>query len=128
MVQAEVAHRLAAKPGSKDYGAPSLKLAFYGPARLAGNVPRSIFWPVPGVDSALVFFERTREDLALRQEVFRAIDFGFAQRRKTLRQALAGYAGSAQQAEELLLRAGVSPTARAEELDIDAFIAIAGAK
>lgn len=128
MVQAEVAHRLAAKPGSKDYGAPSLKLAFYGPARLAGNVPRSIFWPVPGVDSALVYFESTREDLSLRQEVFRAIDFGFAQRRKTLRQALAGYAGSAQLAEELLIKAGISPTARAEELDIDAFISIARAK
>lgn len=128
MVQAEVAHRLAAKPGSKDYGAPSLKMAFYGSARLAGNVPRSIFWPVPGVDSALVYFESVREDLSLRKEVFSAIDFGFSQRRKTLRQALSGYAGSAQEAEELLVRAGISPSARAEELDIDAFISIARAK
>ena len=128
MVQAEVAHRLAAAPGSKDYGAPSLKLAFYGPARLAGNVPRSIFWPVPGVDSALVYFENNREDISQRKAVFEAIDFGFAQRRKTLRQALAGYAGGAQAAEELLVRAGVSPSARAEELGIEQFLAIASAK
>ena len=128
MVQAEVAHRLAAQPGSKDYGAPSLKLAFYGPARLAGNVPRSIFWPVPGVDSALVYFENQREELSMRKRVFEAIDYGFAQRRKTLRQALAGFAGTPQLAEDLLVRAGISPTARAEELKIEDFIKIASIK
>lgn len=125
MVQAEVAHRLAAAPGSKDYGSPSLKLAYYGPARLAGNIPRSIFWPIPGVDSALVFFERTRTDLSDRSEVFKVIDAGFAQRRKTLRQALSGWAGSAARAEEILIAANVSPSARAEELRIESFIAIA---
>lgn len=128
MVQAEVAHRLAAAPGSKDYGSPSAKLAFYGPARLAGNVPRSIFWPIPGVDSALVYFERTRQDVSQRADVFRVIDAGFAQRRKTLRQALSGWAGSAAMAEEILVAAGVSPSARAEDLDIESFIAIASQK
>ena len=125
MVQAEVAHRLAASPGSKDYGAPSLKLAYYGPARLAGNVPRSIFWPIPGVDSALVFFERTRENFTDRKAVFSAIDAGFGMRRKTLRQALAGWAGSASKAEEILVAANVSPSQRAEELSIEDFIRIA---
>lgn len=129
MVQAEVAHRLAATPGSKDYGVPSLKLAWYGQARLAGNVSRSIFWPIPGVDSALVYFDTSaKRDPALRQAVFAAIDQAFLQRRKTLRQALAGYAGSASLAEEMLLRAGVSPQARGEELGIEQFIAIARAK
>lgn len=125
MVQAEVAHRLAAVPGSKDYGSPSLKLAYYGPARLAGNIPRSIFWPIPGVDSALVFFERTRTDMSERKEVFKVIDAGFAQRRKTLRQALSDWAGSAARAEEILVAAKVSPSARAEELRIESFIEIA---
>ena len=129
MVQAEVAHRLAASPGSKDYGVPSLKLAWYGSARLAGNIARSIFWPVPGVDSALVFFDTSaNRDQSLRASVFEAIDQAFLQRRKTLRQALASYAGSAQLAEELLLRAGISPQARGEQLNIDQFIAIASAK
>lgn len=128
MVQAEVAHRLAAAPGSKDYGVPSLKLAYYGPARLAGNVARSIFWPVPGVDSALVFFERTREDFSDRKEVFAAIDAGFGMRRKTLRQALASWAGSAQRAEEILIAANIAPNQRAEELGIEDFIRIASKK
>jgi 16S rRNA (adenine1518-N6/adenine1519-N6)-dimethyltransferase len=128
MVQAEVAHRLAASPGSKDYGAPSLKLAYYGPARLAGNIPRSIFWPVPGVDSALVYFERSRESYEDRKKVFSAIDAGFGMRRKTLRQALAGWAGSPALAEEILVAAGISPSQRAEELGIEDFIKIAGQK
>ena len=128
MVQAEVAHRLAASPGSKDYGAPSLKLAYYGPARLAGNVPRSIFWPIPGVDSALVYFERTRKDLDDRKAVFSAIDAGFGMRRKTLRQALASWAGTPAKAEEMLLAAGISPSQRAEELNIEDFIEIASKK
>lgn len=94
MVQAEVAHRLAAKPNSKEFGVPSLKMAWYGPARLAGNIGRNIFWPVPGVDSALVYFERTvARDPKLQQPTFTAIDQAFLQRRKTLRQALAGWAG-----------------------------------
>jgi 16S rRNA (adenine1518-N6/adenine1519-N6)-dimethyltransferase len=106
-----------------------LKLAWYGSARLAGNVARSIFWPIPGVDSALVFFDTgAHRDQTLRKLVFEAIDQAFLQRRKTLRQALAGYAGSAQLAEEMLLRAGVSPQARGEQLNIEQFIAIAKAK
>lgn len=129
MVQAEVAHRLAASPGSKDYGAPILKLAWYGSARLAGNVARSIFWPIPGVDSALVYFETSaKRDQGLRKLVFEAIDQAFLQRRKTLRQALAGFAGSAAKAEEMLIRAGVSPQARGEQLGIEEFIAIASAR
>ncbi|PWL20688.1 MAG: 16S rRNA (adenine(1518)-N(6)/adenine(1519)-N(6))-dimethyltransferase [Candidatus Aquiluna sp. XM-24bin5] len=127
MVQAEVAHRLAAKPGGKEYGAPSVKLEWFGNARLAGNVGRSIFWPVPGVDSALVFFERG-EARDGQSEVFEVIDAAFAQRRKTLRQALAGWAGSAQRAEELLVAAGISPSARGEELGIDEFIRVASSK
>ena len=128
MVQAEVAHRLAASPNSKDYGAPSVKMAWYGPTRLAGNVGRTIFWPVPGVDSALVYFERVRvgQD-ALRAEVFSLIDAGFGQRRKTLRQSLAEWAGSPALAEQRLMVAGVSPQARAENLTIDDFVRIAEA-
>ena len=129
MVQAEVAHRLAAGPGSKEYGVPSLKMSWYGPARLAGNIGRNIFWPVPGVDSALVYFERTENrDQALRDSVFNAIDQAFLQRRKTLRQALAGWAGTAALAEEILVKAGVDPQARGEQLGIEQFIAIARAK
>lgn len=130
LVQAEVAHRLAATPGSKVYGAPSAKLAWYARANLAGNVSRSIFWPVPNVDSALVYFERHSTDIgdeALRRRVFEVIDGAFGQRRKTLRQALADWAGSAAAAEEVLIRAGVSPQARGEQLGIEEFVAIARA-
>ncbi|MEY3624749.1 MAG: rRNA ((1518)-N(6)/adenine(1519)-N(6))-dimethyltransferase RsmA [Actinomycetota bacterium] len=129
MVQAEVAHRLAAAPGSKEYGVPSLKMAWYGPARLAGNIGRNIFWPVPGVDSALVFFERTAErDQSLKARTFEAIDQAFLQRRKTLRQALSGWAGSPAAAEQILISAGVDPQARGEALNIEQFIAIASSK
>lgn len=129
MVQAEVAHRLAAKPGSKDYGVPSLKMAWFGSARLAGNIGRNVFWPVPGVDSALVYFERLRPDEnELRAKVFEVIDQAFLQRRKTLRQALATWAGGAQRAEEILVSAGVDPQSRGEELEIEAFIEIASHK
>jgi len=130
LVQAEVAHRLAALPGSKVYGAPSVKLAWYANSNLAGNVSRSIFWPVPNVDSALVFFERHANPLgdeALRKSVFAVIDGAFGQRRKTLRQALAEWAGSAVNAEQILTKAGVSPQSRGEQLGIEEFIAIARA-
>jgi len=131
LVQAEVAHRLAAKPGNKVYGVPSLKLAWYAEARLAGDVGRSIFWPVPNVDSALVYFakrESSMGDEALRLAVFAAIDGAFGQRRKTLRQALADWAGSPAEAERILVAAGVDPQLRGEQLDIDAFVRIAKAK
>jgi 16S rRNA (adenine1518-N6/adenine1519-N6)-dimethyltransferase len=130
LVQAEVAARLVAGPGSKTYGSPSAKLAWYGRATSAGVVSRSIFWPVPNVDSALVYFEKRSTALptALRAEVFRVIDGAFAQRRKTLRQALSAWAGSPDQAEQILVRAGVSPQARGEDLSIDDFIEVAKQK
>jgi 16S rRNA (adenine1518-N6/adenine1519-N6)-dimethyltransferase len=130
LVQAEVAHRLAAKPGSKVYGVPSLKLAWYAHARLAGDVGRNIFWPAPNVDSALVFFEKRAEpigDETLRKQVFEAVDAAFGQRRKTLRQALAAWAGSPAQAEEILVAADIDPQRRGEQLDIDDFVRIARA-
>jgi 16S rRNA (adenine1518-N6/adenine1519-N6)-dimethyltransferase len=128
LVQAEVAHRLAAPPGSKIYGAPSAKLAWYAEANLAGNVGRTIFWPAPNVDSALVYFERRATvlgDETLRKQTFAVVDAAFAQRRKTLRQALAEWAGSAAQAEIRLNAAGVSPQSRGEQLSIANFVAIA---
>lgn len=130
LVQAEVAARLVAGPGSKTYGSPSAKLAWYGKATTAGVVSRSIFWPIPNVDSALVYFEKRSEALptALRSEVFRVIDGAFAQRRKTLRQALSSWAGSPDQAEQILVKAGVSPQARGEDLSIDDFIEVAKQK
>jgi 16S rRNA (adenine1518-N6/adenine1519-N6)-dimethyltransferase len=130
LVQAEVAHRLAAAPGSKVYGVPSAKLAWYADANLAGNVGRNIFWPVPNVDSALVYFvkrETPLGDEALRLRTFAVIDAAFSQRRKTLRQALADYAGSPAEAEALLTKAGVNPTLRGEALGIAEFVAIARA-
>ena len=130
LVQAEVAARLVAGPGSKTYGSPSAKLAWHGKATAAGVVSRSIFWPVPNVDSALVYFEKRTTALppSLRPEVFRVIDGAFAQRRKTLRQALSGWAGSPDQAEQILIKAGVSPQARGEDLSIDDFIEVAKQK
>ncbi|HEU4330011.1 MAG TPA: 16S rRNA (adenine(1518)-N(6)/adenine(1519)-N(6))-dimethyltransferase RsmA [Lapillicoccus sp.] len=130
MVQLEVAERLAARPGSRTYGVPSLKAAWYADVRLAGTVPRSVFWPVPNVDSGLVEMVRRPppETTATRAEVFRCIDAAFAQRRKTLRAALAGWAGGAPAAEAALRAAGVDPSARGEQLDIAAFAAVAEAK
>jgi 16S rRNA (adenine1518-N6/adenine1519-N6)-dimethyltransferase len=131
MVQAEVGERLAAPPGSKVYGAPSAKAAWYGPWRLAGNVSRQVFWPVPNVDSVLVAFERDpapRGSDAEREATFRIVDAAFQQRRKMLRQALAGaLGGSAAAASEVLERAGVDPTARGEALGIVDFHRIARA-
>jgi 16S rRNA (adenine1518-N6/adenine1519-N6)-dimethyltransferase len=128
MVQSEVAERLAAPPGSKIYGVPSVKVAWYAQASRAGSVPRSVFWPVPNVDSGLVRMRRhpipTGAD---RQQVFAVIDAAFAQRRKMLRSALAGWAGSAAMAAEVLLAAAVDPTARGETLDVQGFVRIASA-
>ncbi|MDE2410116.1 MAG: 16S rRNA (adenine(1518)-N(6)/adenine(1519)-N(6))-dimethyltransferase RsmA, partial [Actinomycetales bacterium] len=131
LVQAEVAHRMAAKPGNKIYGVPSLKLAWYADASLAGNIGRNIFWPVPNVDSALVYFEKRAEPLgdeALRLRVFEAVDAAFGQRRKTLRQALGDWAGSPAEAEVILKAAGIDPQARGEQLDIHQFVRLARAK
>jgi 16S rRNA (adenine1518-N6/adenine1519-N6)-dimethyltransferase len=130
LVQSEVAHRLAAPKGSKIYGGPSAKLAWWADANLAGNVSRSIFWPIPNVDSSLVYFAKRPEALAseeLRVKTFSIIDAAFSQRRKTLRQALADFAGSPKAAEELLNKAGLSPQLRGEQLDISDFLKIARA-
>jgi 16S rRNA (adenine1518-N6/adenine1519-N6)-dimethyltransferase len=131
LVQAEVAHRLAALPGSKVYGVPSAKLAWYAQANLAGNIGRNIFWPVPNVDSALVYFVKRDVPLGseeLRLETFAVIDNAFSQRRKTLRQALASWAGTPALAEEILVKAGIDPTKRGEALTILDFVAIAKAR
>ena len=130
MVQAEVADRLVAPPGSRTYGVPSVKFAWYARGERAGSVPASVFWPVPRVESGLVSFERhpAPQSTATRAEVFACIDAAFAQRRKTLRAALAGWAGSASAAEQVLLSAGVDPSARGEALDVVAFARIASAR
>lgn len=126
MVQAEVADRLAAKPGSKEYGIPSLKASWWAEVSGAGSVSRSIFWPVPGVDSKLVGFKRrpTPGDEAMRRGVFQLVDAAFAQRRKMLRAALSSIYGSSAKAETVLISAGVDPTLRGESLLIDSFCAI----
>jgi 16S rRNA (adenine1518-N6/adenine1519-N6)-dimethyltransferase len=130
MVQAEVADRMCAGPGSRVYGVPSAKLAWYAAAKLAGTVPRSVFWPAPNVDSKLVAF--TRRDppptTASRAEVFAVIDAAFGQRRKTLRAALATWAGSPAGAERVLRAAGVDPGARGEALAVTDFARIAAAR
>jgi 16S rRNA (adenine1518-N6/adenine1519-N6)-dimethyltransferase len=130
MVQAEVADRMCAGPGSRVYGAPSVKLAWYAGARPAGTVSRTVFWPVPNVDSRLVAF--TRHDppptAASREEVFAVVDAAFGQRRKTLRAALAGWAGSAPEAERLLRAAGIDPRARGESLGVAEFARLAAVR
>jgi 16S rRNA (adenine1518-N6/adenine1519-N6)-dimethyltransferase len=130
MVQLEVAERLAAPPGSRTYGVPSVKAAWYADVRLAGQVSRSVFWPVPNVDSGLVMLTRREPPVATatRDEVFACIDAAFAQRRKTLRAALAPWAGSPAAAEAALVAAGVDPRTRGEQLDVAAFAAIAAAR
>jgi 16S rRNA (adenine1518-N6/adenine1519-N6)-dimethyltransferase len=129
MVQAEVAERMCAQPGSSAYGVPSAKLAWFADARRAGPVPRTVFWPVPGVDSGLVAFTRRPPPPdAERELVFAVIDAAFAQRRKTLRAALAGWAGSATDAERLVRAAGLDPRMRGEQLSVADFARIAAAR
>jgi 16S rRNA (adenine1518-N6/adenine1519-N6)-dimethyltransferase len=127
MVQSEVADRLVAGPGSRSYGAPSAKLSWYAAARRVGSVSRTVFWPAPRVDSALVAFHRQAppETPATRAETFAAIDAAFAGRRKTLRAALTGWAGSATAAETLLVAAGIDPRLRGEQLAVDDFARLA---
>jgi 16S rRNA (adenine1518-N6/adenine1519-N6)-dimethyltransferase len=130
LVQAEVAERLAATPGTKAYGVPSVKLAWYAAAVRAGAVSRTVFWPEPNVDSGLVRIVRREPPptTASREAVFAVIDAAFAQRRKTLRAALAGWAGSAADAERLLRAAGIDPRARGETLSVDDFARLAEAR
>ncbi|MES8201205.1 16S rRNA (adenine(1518)-N(6)/adenine(1519)-N(6))-dimethyltransferase RsmA [Cutibacterium acnes] len=125
MVQSEVADRLIAAPGSKIYGVPSAKLAWYAEAIRVGNVPPTVFWPVPNVDSGLVRITRRRpphvdgrDPRVTRSQVFRVVDAAFASRRKMLRSALAGLCGGSMAASELITAAGIDPTARGEALDI----------
>ncbi|MDN5896722.1 MAG: 16S rRNA (adenine(1518)-N(6)/adenine(1519)-N(6))-dimethyltransferase RsmA, partial [Nocardioides sp.] len=127
MVQSEVADRLAAVPGSKVYGGPSVKAAWFADVRRAGVIGRNVFWPAPNVDSGLVAWTRRRppETSATREQVFAVIDAAFAQRRKTLRSTLKSMAGSARAAEEALAHADVDPMARGEVLGIEEFTRIA---
>lgn len=128
MVQAEVADRLAAPPGSKVYGVPSVKANWYAEVKRAGSIGRTVFWPAPNVDSGLVALVRRAEPVrttATRREVFTVVDAAFAQRRKTLRAALSGWAGSAPAAEAALRAAGISPQARGEALTVEEFARIA---
>ncbi|MER5492136.1 16S rRNA (adenine(1518)-N(6)/adenine(1519)-N(6))-dimethyltransferase RsmA [Streptomyces sp. NPDC002490] len=128
MVQAEVADRLAAAPGSKVYGVPSVKANWYAEVKRAGSIGRTVFWPAPNVDSGLVSLVRRTTPVsttASRKAVFRVVDAAFAQRRKTLRAALSGWAGSAAAAEAALVAAGVSPQARGEALTVEEFARIA---
>lgn len=129
MVQAEVADRLAARPGSRLYGAPSAKVAWYAEVTRAGPVPRPVFWPVPGVDSGLVSLVRRPPPSTVdRSAVFAAVDAAFGQRRKMLRSALASWAGSAARAEAALRAAGIDPAARGEQVDIGGFARIVAAR
>jgi 16S rRNA (adenine1518-N6/adenine1519-N6)-dimethyltransferase len=127
MVQAEVADRLAAKPGGKEYGIPSVKAAWWADVKNVGTVSRSIFWPAPNVDSKLVGFTRreTAGSEESREKVFTIIDAAFAQRRKMLRSALSSLYGSSSAAEAILIKAGIDPTLRGEALQIESFCKIA---
>jgi len=129
MVQDEVADRMSATPGNKIYGIPSVKGAWYGTLRKAGVIGMNVFWPAPKIHSGLVSFTRDkdRSDAPDRKEVFAIIDAAFAQRRKTLRAALSGWAGSGVRAEKILVAAGIDPKERGEKLDVEQYIDIARA-
>jgi len=125
MVQAEVADRLVAPPGSRTYGVPSVKAAWYADVRRAGAVGRTVFWPAPHVDSGLVAFTRRDPPAGDRLATFAVVDAAFAQRRKTLRAALAGWAGSPAAAEQRLRAAELDPAARGEVLGVADFARLA---
>jgi 16S rRNA (adenine1518-N6/adenine1519-N6)-dimethyltransferase len=127
-VQAEVADRLAAPPGNKVYGGPSVKARYFGDVARAGAVGRNVFWPEPKVESGLVRIDRRdtySTDPARRAAVFAVIDAAFAQRRKTMRSALATWAGSPAEAERRLRAADIDPQIRGEKLDVDDFVRLA---
>lgn len=130
MVQAEVADRLAAGPGSRTYGVPSAKAQWYGEVTRAATIGKNVFWPAPNIDSGLVKIVRRPApvDDVDRADVFTAVDAAFSQRRKGLRSALAAWAGGRPQADAILERAGIMPTTRGEALDITGFAALARAK
>ena len=127
MVQAEVAERLAAEPGGKEYGVPSVKMRFYGRVRRCGTVPPSVFWPIPRVDSGLVRLDRYAPapwptDDVFRQQVFQLVDIAFAQRRKTSRNAFLEWAGSGNESANRLLAASIDPSRRGETLSVEDFV------
>jgi 16S rRNA (adenine1518-N6/adenine1519-N6)-dimethyltransferase len=124
MVQSEVANRLAAAPGSKVYGVPSVKAAWFADVRRAGAIGRNVFWPAPNVDSGLVYWRHHAPPTTAvtREQVFAVVDAAFAQRRKALRGVLRGLAGSAEAAEAALRAAGIDPLARGESLGIEQFV------
>jgi 16S rRNA (adenine1518-N6/adenine1519-N6)-dimethyltransferase len=127
MVQAEVAERLAAEPGGKDYGVPSAKVRFFGNVRRYGMVSPTVFWPIPRVYSGLVRIDRYESspwptEGAFRDKVFSLIDIAFAQRRKTSRNAFAEWAGSGNESAERLLSASIDPSRRGETLGIADFV------
>ena len=123
MVQKEVADRLAAEPGSKVYGVPSVKASFYGDVSRAGTIGKNVFWPAPNIESGLVRIDVDPGlDRSLREQVFPLVDAAFAQRRKTLRSTLAGVYGSPAAAEEALRAAGIDPGLRGEALSVDDFV------
>ncbi|MGV0325642.1 16S rRNA (adenine(1518)-N(6)/adenine(1519)-N(6))-dimethyltransferase RsmA [Corynebacterium confusum] len=133
MVQLEVAQRLAAQPGSKIYGVPSVKASFYGKVRQAGTIGRNVFWPAPNIESGLVRIDCYRPSQApwpvteeARAKLWPVVDAAFAQRRKTLRASLSGHFGSANAAEEALRAAGIDPRQRGEKLGVEDFARLAG--
>lgn len=131
MVQAEVGYRIAAAPGSKEYGSPSAKAAWYGDWGIAGTVSRRIFWPVPNVDSVLVSYRKRAEpkgNEAERIDTFALVNAAFAHRRKMLRQSMQAVLGDFEQTSATIEKAGIDPTLRAEQLHIDDFLAIARAQ
>lgn len=127
MVQLEVAQRLAADPGSKIYGVPSVKASFYGDVRTAGTIGKNVFWPAPNIESGLVHIDVKDKgwSRSVHDKVFPLIDAAFAQRRKTLRACLAGVYGSAAAAEEALRAAGIDPQLRGEKLAVEDFVRLA---
>ncbi|MCU1529618.1 MAG: rRNA methyltransferase [Frondihabitans sp.] len=127
MVQAEVGLRLAADPGSKVYGSPSIKAAWYGDWSTAGQVSRQVFWPVPNVDSILVAYDHhePKGTEVERAVTFELVDAAFQQRRKMLRQSLSVVFGSSADASSAIEGAGLAATRRGEELTVDDFLAIA---
>lgn len=129
MVQKEVADRLAAQPGSKIYGVPSVKAAFYGDVSRAGTIGKHVFWPAPNIESGLVRIDVAADaPRELRDSIFPLVDAAFAQRRKTLRSTLAGIYGSAAAAEDALRAAGIDPGLRGEKLTVADFIRLGEAR
>jgi len=123
MVQSEVADRLAAQPGSRTYGSPSVKLQWYGEVSKAGSVSRSVFWPVPNVDSDLVQITRKKDvDQSIRKELFAVVDAAFSQRRKMLRSALSSMCAGSEKASEILESAEIDPQLRGEALNVDDYV------